>query len=173
MKTLALIIAVSFFATPALAQGLGERTGANALIGKAPATSDFVKIAAISNMFELESSKLAQQKADESSKKFALQMIADHTETSEELKALAPEAGVELPTKMDGSHQAKLDKLKGLQGMDFDKEYDSMQVSVHEDAVSLFQRYADGGDNPVLKEWAAKTLPQLKHHLDMAKALRD
>jgi putative membrane protein len=41
----------------------------------------------------------------------------------------------------------------------------------HEDAVSLFERYSKGSDNPDLKSWAGKTLPALKHHLEMAKAL--
>jgi putative membrane protein len=37
--------------------------------------------------------------------------------------------------------------------------------------VSLFERYAKGGDHPKLKEWADKTLPGLRHHLQMAQEL--
>lgn len=172
MKKLAIVIALGMLATPVMAQGLGEKTGVNALVGKAPATADFVTMAAISDMFEIESSKLAEQRADEASKKFAAQMITDHTKTSAELKGLAPNAKVALPNALDSAHQSKLDRLKNLKGADFDKEYDTMQVDAHEDAVSLFQRYADGGDNAELKAWAAKTLPHLKHHLEMAKALQ-
>ena len=46
-----------------------------------------------------------------------------------------------------------------------------MQVSAHKSAVSLFERYAKGGDNAKLKDWARKTLPHLQHHLEMAKML--
>jgi putative membrane protein len=46
-----------------------------------------------------------------------------------------------------------------------------MQVSAHRDAVSLFERYAKGGDNADLKDWAGKTLPALQHHLEMAQGL--
>jgi len=46
-----------------------------------------------------------------------------------------------------------------------------MQVSAHKDAVSLFERYAKGGDNPKLQDWAGKTLPALHHHLEMAQAI--
>ena len=74
----------------------------------------------------------------------------------------------ELPTALDSSHQSKLDKLKGESGKDFSSDFDSMQVSAHKDAVSLFERYAKGGDNADLKNWAGKTLPTLKHHLEMA-----
>jgi hypothetical protein len=76
-----------------------------------------------------------------------------------------------IPTALDSSHQSKLDKLKGLNGADFTKQYNDMQVSAHKDAVSLFERYGKGGDNAKLKDWASKTLPALKHHLEMAQAL--
>jgi putative membrane protein len=46
-----------------------------------------------------------------------------------------------------------------------------MQVSAHKDAVSLFERYAKGGEDPKLKDWAGKTLPTLQHHLEMAQNL--
>ena len=46
-----------------------------------------------------------------------------------------------------------------------------MQVSAHKDAVSLFERYAKGGENSKLKGWAGKTLPALQHHLDMAQTM--
>lgn len=167
------VAALLLLTYPALSQGIGERTGVNALLRKAPSTADFVKLVAISDMFEIQSSKLAQTKADEFSKTFAAQMITDHTKTTEELKALAPKAGVELPTAMDSAHQGKIERLQGLMGVDFDREYDTMQVDAHKDAISLFERYADGGENAELKAWAAKTLPHLKHHLDKAKALRD
>jgi putative membrane protein len=44
-------------------------------------------------------------------------------------------------------------------------------VSGHKDAVSLFERYSKNGDNPKLKDWAGKTLPALRHHLEMAQNL--
>jgi putative membrane protein len=162
-----------FLTSPVLSQGLGERGGVNALSGKAPSTADFVKLVAISDLFEIQSGKLAEKKADLSSQQFATQMVADHTRTLEELQVLALKAGVELPAAMDSTRQGKIDKLSRLMGLDFDREYDAMQVDAHEDAVSLFARYAEGGDNPELKAWAGETLPRLRRHLEMAKALRD
>ena len=44
-------------------------------------------------------------------------------------------------------------------------------MSGHKDAVSLFERYSKSGDNPKLKDWAGKTLPTLRHHLEMAEDL--
>jgi putative membrane protein len=160
-------------AGPALAQSLGEKTGVNSALGVAPSTPDFVKQVAISDMFEIESSKLAEQKGNAQEKSFAKQMVTDHTKTSTELKGLVSDGKVQatLPTTLDSAHQSKLDKLKNATGKDFSSDYDSYQVSAHEDAVSLFERYANGGDNAALKGWAGKTLPALKHHLEMAKEL--
>ena len=161
-------------AGPALAQSVGEKTGVNSTLGIAPTTADFVKEVAISDMFEIQSSQLAQNKGNAPEKSFASRMITDHTKTSTELKGLVSSGKVkaDVPTALDSSHQSKLDKLKGESGKDFSSDYDSDQVSAHKDAVSLFERYAKGGDNADLKDWAGKTLPALQHHLEMAQDLK-
>jgi putative membrane protein len=173
IKVRFVLVSCLIMATPALAQSAAEKTGVNSVLGVSPTTADFVKEAAISDMFEIQSNKLAQDKGNAAEKSFASQMIADHTKTSTELKGLVSSGKVkaEVPTALDSSHQSKLDKLKGESGKDFNSDFDSMQVTAHKDAVSLFERYAKGGDNPELKPWAAKTLPTLKHHLEMAQKL--
>jgi putative membrane protein len=173
MKRIVLATACVLLAGPALAQSLGEKTGVNSVLGVAPTTADFVKEVAISDMFEIESSKLAEQKGNAHEKTFAQRMLTDHTKTSGELKGLVGDGKVQatLPTELDRSHQSKLDKLKAAEGKDFSSDYDSYQASTHKDAVSLFERYAQGGDNAALKDWAGKTLPALKHHLELANEL--
>ena len=174
IKSSAMALGCLLLAGPALSQSPAEKTGLNSALGISPTTADFVKEVATSDMFEIESSKLAQDKGNAPEKKFASQMVADHTKTSTELKGLVSSGKVkaDLPTGLDGSYQSKLDKLKAESGKDFSSDFDSEQVSAHNDAVSLFQRYAKGGDNADLKNWAGKTLPALKHHLSMAKALK-
>lgn len=159
-------------ASSASAQSLGEKTGVNSILGVAPSTADFVKEAALSDMTEIATSKLAQERGDADAKTFAIQMVTDHTKTSEELKALVG-GGVkaELPSVLDEANQKKVDKLKEAKADDFTSDYASMQVSAHKDAVSLFERYAKGGDDAKLKDWAGKTLAHLQHHLEMAQNL--
>jgi len=101
-------------------------------------------------------------------------MITDHTKTSTELKGLVSGGKVkaDVPAALDDAHQKKLDKLKGLNGDDFAKQYNSDQVSAHKDAVNLFERYSKGGENADLKAWAGKTLPALQAHLKMAQNLK-
>jgi putative membrane protein len=173
MKRSLIVLGYLLLAGPLFAQSAGEKTGVNSALGISPATGDFVKEVAVSDMFEIESNKLAQDKGNAPEKTFASQMVTDHTKTSTELKGLVSSGKVkaELPTALDSSHQSKLDKLKGEGGKDFSSDFDSMQVSAHKDAVSLFELYAKGGDNADLKNWAGKTLPALKHHLAMAEDL--
>ena len=80
MKRMIIAAACVLLAGPALAQSLGEKTGVNSALGVAPATADFVKEVAISDMFEIESSKMALKKSSSTSvKQFAEMMIKDHT----------------------------------------------------------------------------------------------
>ena len=173
MKRSTLVLGCVLLAGPALAQSAGEKTGVNSALGIAPTTADFVKEVAISDMFEIQASKLAEDKGSAPQKTFASQMVTDHTKTSTELKGLVSSGKVkaELPDALDSSTQSKLDKLKSENGKDFSSDFDSDQVSAHKDAVSLFERYAKGGDNADLKDWAGKTLPTLQHHLEMAQNL--
>jgi putative membrane protein len=169
------IVAAAFtlvFAVPALAQSVGEKTGVNSALGITPKTEDFIKEAATSDMLEIEAAKIAEQKGNTNEKKFAQQMVTDHTKTSSELKGMVPaDMKSTIPTALDDSSQKKLDKLRDTKPEDFAGEHDPMQVSAHKDAVSLFERYAKGGDNEKLKDWAGKTLPALQHHLVMAQDL--
>ena len=169
-RSLAILVASTLFlASAAVAQSAGEKTGVNSALGIAPKTEDFIKEAAMSNMLEIEAAKIAQQKGNATEKTFAAQMITDHTKTSSELKSMVSgDMKAALPNALDDSSQKKLDKLRDAKPEDFAAEYDPMQVSAHKDATSLFERYAKGGDDPKLKDWAGQTLPALEHHLEMA-----
>ena len=169
MKRTIIALGCILLASPALAQSAGEKTGVNSALGIAPKTEDFIKEAAMSDMLEIEAAKLAQQKGNATEKTFAAQMITDHTKTSSELKGMVSgDMKAALPNALDDSSQKKLDKLRDAKPEDFAAEYDPMQVSAHKDATSLFERYAKGGDDPKLKDWAGQTLPALQHHLEMA-----
>lgn len=140
----------------------------------APKMQEFINAAAIGDLVEIEASKLALMKADNpKSKQFAQKMIDDHTETSKELKALVVGGKVKatMPTAWDRAQQAKFDEMSSLKSADFTRQYNALQVAAHKEAVSLFDRYAKGGDNADLKAFAAKHLPHLREHLKLAEAL--
>lgn len=130
----------------------------------------FMTKAAQGGMAEVELSRLAVSKGQNADvKKFAQQMIEDHTNANAELKALATKKTVTLPTEVDAEHKAIKDKLQGLSGADFDKDYIAAMVTDHEKTVALFEAQAESGSDADAKAFAAKTLPKLKMHLEMIK----
>jgi putative membrane protein len=138
-----------------------------------PSTADFVNKAGISGIFEIQSSRMAMRKHAPADRKFAEHMVRDHQRIAEQLKQIVRKQRVDaqVPKALDDQHQKMLDQLRGENGASFEKDYDQMQKEGHEQAVALFQAYAQNGDNPALKNWAAKTLPTLKEHLSMAEKL--
>lgn len=173
MKKTLLTAALVMSASAVFAQSATESTGVNSVLGVAPKTEDFILHASASDVFEIESSKLALQKGDDATKAFAQQMITDHEKTTAELKALLTSGKVQgnPVTALTDDHKEEVDDLAKLEGAEFNKEYIDDQVEAHEDAVDLFKRYGQEGENADLKAWAAKTLPALEHHYKMAQDL--
>ncbi|MFE0018907.1 DUF4142 domain-containing protein [Mesorhizobium sp. NPDC059054] len=173
MKKLVLAAAVVLAATAALAQSVTEKTGVNSLLGVAPSTEDFVKKAATGDLFEIAVSKLAIERADPATRAFAEEMVRDHERIGSELKQMVKNQAINavVPAEMTESQKETLAELQGVQGQDFNDRYHSDQVKAHADAVDLFQRYGEKGEQAAIKTWAVNTLPVLRHHLDMAKEL--
>ena len=157
MKSLAAIVALAALTLPAAAD----------------TAQQFANKVAISDMFEVESSKLIQEKSTQGAvKDFARKMVEDHTKTSNELRTTAREIkGIELPMRLDADHQKKLDALRTASANQLDQLYKTDQIEAHQTAVKLFEDYAKSGDNAQLKSWAQKVLPDLGHHLEMAQRL--
>jgi len=134
--------------------------------------SKFVKDAAIGGMTEVSLGKLAQEKASSDAvKQFGQKMIDDHSKAGEKLKEAATKASINVPDSIDSKHQARIDKLSKLSGADFDKAYLKDQLKDHQEDVRAFEREAQNGSEPAVKEFAAKTLPTLQEHLSMVKDL--
>lgn len=137
-------------------------------------SASFAKQAAIGDMFEIETSKLAVAKAANANvKQFAQDMIDAHTKTTEQLKAISDGEGIaaELPKEMDRKHAQMLSELKALSGARFDRRFIELQIAAHRDAVKLFDSYATKGKNAVFKQFATDLAPVIKTHLDHAQAL--
>lgn len=133
---------------------------------------DFIENAAQSGHMEVEGSKMALEKSQNAEvKKFAQQMIDDHTKAGQLLAALAKSKGVDVPTDPSLMQQAKL-KTLGLRDEGFDEAYaEGVGVSAHEDAVKLFEEASNEAKDPEVKQFATETLPKLQQHLQMAKTL--
>lgn len=124
-------------------------------------------------MTEVEMGKLAADKASSSEvKKFATQMVTDHTKTNEELEKIAIGKSLKVPSALDAEHKAKLEMLSKTTGAEFDKAYVRAQVSGHEKMQQLLDHEAKNSKDADLKMFAEKTLPTVKGHYQMATELQ-
>jgi putative membrane protein len=173
MRIFLAILAILFFGVPAHAQSLPERTGLNWLLGIAPSTEDFIRQVVLLEMFEMELNKAAESKGNEKTKAFASAMLAEHRRSSARLKALVRTGSVRVayPTMLDGPRMSQLEKLQSLSGAEFDAEFEKLQIEVHEQAVTLFERYGSNGDHPDLKIFAYDHLPHLREHWRQIRSL--
>ncbi|MEH1967746.1 DUF4142 domain-containing protein [Nostoc sp.] len=132
----------------------------------------FVTQAAEGGLAEVELGQLASQKAVKNEvKKFGQHMVQEHTQANNELKQLAAQKGVTLPTQLNEEHSKVRADLSKLSGAAFDQAYMNQMVKDHVKTVSLFQSEAEQGQDQDLKAWATKTLPTLQEHLQSARSL--
>jgi putative membrane protein len=133
------------------------------------ADEKFVKEAAAGGMMEVELGKIAAEKAvNDKVKVFGQQMQEDHGKANEELKGLAANKGVQIPTALEGKHKKTVDRLSKLSGSDFDRQYMRTMIEDHKEDLKAFQREADKGKDPDVKQFAGKYVPMIKKHLEMA-----
>lgn len=177
---LAAAVSSLLLATPALAQSdTTQQPTANseAAIQQASQVTraaDFVNMAAMSDMFEIDTGKMAEAQASNNQVAgFGKMLVTDHTKSSKELMKLAEAAKLDVapPAQLDQRHQVIADSLKSAKGKGFDTAFAQAQVAAHQEGIALFKAYAQNGDNPELKAFAKKGLPVLQKHLEMAQKL--
>ena len=131
--------------------------------------SHFVMEAAKGGLAEVEMGKLAADKASSSEvKQFGQRMVDDHSKANDELKSVASQKGITIPTEVDAKHKAKMDQMSKLSGEAFDKAYMADMLKDHKEDVADFKKEAGSGKDPDVKAFASKTLPTLEEHLRMA-----
>lgn len=128
---------------------------------------------AIANMAEIETGKLALSKSQNAEvRTFAQQMIDDHGKALSELRTLAAQKGVSLPTELDAKHKAMAARLENLSGAAFDKQYMQMAgLQDHKATHAKLQMIARTATDPAVKAAAQKTIPVVEQHLKAAQQM--
>lgn len=133
----------------------------------------YVQNAAASDMFEIESSKLALEKATlPALKTYAEMMIAEHGTSSAELKIAAASAGIPVPTMLPPPLQAKLEALRTKSGAGFDQQYLADQRAGHQDTLTKVNAYLAGAPAGPLKDHASKVTGVVQKHLNAVEKIK-
>ncbi|RYG26403.1 DUF4142 domain-containing protein [bacterium] len=139
-------------------------------VGISAQDSKFLKEAAVANMFEIESSKLAMSRStDTFVRQFAKEMIVDHKAALDELMTVATNKGVTLPTGLPADKAKIINRLSKLSGSAFDSAYKTAQAKGHTSTKMLFEKQVKSGHDEDARDYAVKTLPGVTMHLKMLK----
>jgi putative membrane protein len=132
----------------------------------------FARDAAMGGMTEVELGRLATQRASRDSvRDFGQRMVTDHGALNAELIPIAQHKGISVPAALDGLHQQIKDRLSSVPGAAFDRAYMQEMLADHTRDVQHFEDEAQMGTDPELKAFAARALPVIQQHLDMAREI--
>ena len=159
--------------SPQSTETTGSGTNATAdKSGLSAMDKHFMKEAAEGGLAEVELGNLAAQKASNSEvKSFGERMVKDHSKANDQLKQIASNKGVNLPSQPSHADMAEKKRLEKLSGTQFDQAYMSAMLKDHKKDVSDFQKESQSGKDPDLKNFASQTLPTLQDHLKQAQSV--
>jgi putative membrane protein len=135
----------------------------------AETAANYVAKAGAGDMYEIQSSKLVLASTKNPDlKRFASQMVADHSKSTADIKAAAKRSHITPKAPiLDADQQSMLKELRVAAGPARDAAYVTQQKTAHSQALALHQGYAATGDKPALKQIAARIVPVVQHHVEM------
>jgi len=135
--------------------------------------SEFMTKAASGGMLEVQlGQQVAQKATTPEAKQFAQQMVTDHTKSNEELKALAAQKNITLPTTLGEDQQKVYDDVLAEKGVDLDKKYVSAMLTDHQEDIKEYQGAVTTSSDADIKAFAQKNLPVLQMHLSMLQKMQ-
>jgi putative membrane protein len=179
----AVATAALMIAAPSIAQmpstPMSSGTMSATDVGVSPLTgtsgTDYVKLAADSDNFEIQSGRIAEMKSKRTDvRAFAKQMISAHTGTTKSLMAALnnQDRKITPPSpKLSAVNQAKIDLLRKAPKNSFDQIYLKQQFEAHQNAWALHKGYETDGTDASLKQVASTAVPIVESHLAMLKSM--
>jgi putative membrane protein len=145
----------------------GMKEGQQAAIDKI-----FLKKAMQGSIAEVQLGELTLQKSNNDQvKQFARKMIDDHTKLNEQMKPVAQQLHVEIPTEVSKKDKSLMSKLQALSGPAYDQAYIKDMVKDHKQDLSEFQMEASSGHDLSVKIAANQGSKTISEHLQMAEQL--
>jgi putative membrane protein len=132
------------------------------------ADRSFATKAAAAGTAEIADAQIALKNSSRADvKDFAQRMVTDHTKAADQLKSIASNKGITLPSGESAADKKNTDALQKLNGAAFDQKYIQGQRTAHKQAVALFSTESKSGKDNDLKSFAGQTLPTLQDHQKM------
>jgi putative membrane protein len=92
---------------------------------------------------------MASEKASNADvKAFGQMMVKDHSKAGDELKQVASQMNLQVPTQLDQKHKDLVDKLSKLNGAEFDREYMNAMVMGHQEVLGKLRARTESAVPP-------------------------
>jgi putative membrane protein len=104
-------------------------------------------------------------------RRFGAMLVRDHDKARRQAVPVAARYGVPVPTAMADEAQAEYAKLKRMRGAAFDREFGRYMVDDHRKDIADFEKEVASRDPADVRALARQTLPALRRHLAVARAI--
>jgi putative membrane protein len=145
----------------------------NASKGPDYAANEFVSKAMEGNLAEVQLGQLAQQKSQSNDvKQFAQKMVSEHGQMNDKwFMPVAQQLGISVPKEPSKKDKKEMEKLQGLSGQDFDRQYIAMMVKNHQRDLKKFKGEANVAQNPNVRQVATEGAKVISQQLEIAEEL--
>jgi putative membrane protein len=135
-------------------------------------SGEFLQKSAHGAPMEVELGKLVAARATRDDvRRFAQTMVEDHTREMDELRQLAAKKNMTLDFTPDKEKREKIEEIKQKSGSSLDTDCVEWMVKDHTEDVDSVKKQAESGTDADVKAFAAKSLPMMQHHLEMARQI--
>jgi putative membrane protein len=132
----------------------------------------YVEMAAASDLFEIQSGRLAAERGQSGAvRQFGQMLVEHHQTTTAQLAAAATAAGTPPTPDLMPMQAQMMAELRAASGAGFDQVFIRQQIQAHEMALALHSNYATNGDTAALRAVASAAVPVVRQHLDQARTL--
>jgi len=134
--------------------------------------AEFVVEAASGNYAEIKLAQLAEQKStDKEIKDIAKMLVADHTAALDDLKTLATNKAITIPTEEPDKTKEQIKDLNDDKPADFDKAWVKELMDKHEKTINTYEKELGETKDEDIKAWINKVLPKIRTHHDKLMAI--
>jgi putative membrane protein len=121
------------------------------------------------DLAEIQMGKLAMSKGQDADvKDFGKTLTEDHSKGLQEASTLAKRLHGTVPAAPKPDAEQMYQMLSKLSGAEFDRQFIDHMAAAHRKEIATFTEQSKGDSNSDVTKLAAKTLPTLMKHLEIA-----
>ncbi len=129
----------------------------------------FIQKASMADKMEIKLGRVAIERANSKAvKEYAVSMVDNYSIHDKELQQIAKSNGMAFPDGLDAEQSATIQRLLAYSGSEFDRFYMDAMVQAHRQVLDIFKKEVNEGQNPALKQFAAKVAQTIEAHLQRA-----